>query len=80
MLCAVQTVIGNSDHQPILQLTGLVAGHYVFQLEVADEAGHKSHSTASVLIKPGWLTLLISVVLTAMKQLLAVLSVAGGSL
>jgi len=55
-VCAGQSVVGDTDHKPVLQLTGLVAGHYVFVLEVTDEAGQKSSSTASVLVKPGQLT------------------------
>jgi len=38
----------------VLQLTGVVAGRYVFQLTVTDDVGHTSISTASVLVKPGW--------------------------
>jgi len=46
----------------VLQLTGLVAGRYVFHLEVTDEASHKSTSTASVLVKPGLLNFLLLVI------------------
>jgi len=56
LLFTGQTVVANTDHEAVLRLTGLVAGHYVFLLEVTDEAGHKSTSTASVLVKPGLIT------------------------
>jgi len=49
--------VGNTDHERVLQLTGLVEGHYVFVLEVTDDAGQTSSSTASVHVKPGQLTL-----------------------
>jgi len=48
-----QVVVGDTDHKPVLQLTGLVAGRYVFVLEVTDQSGQKSSSTASVLVKSG---------------------------
>jgi len=54
--CTGQVVVGDTDHKPVLQLTGLVAGRYVFVLEVTDEAGQKSSSTASLLVKPGLIT------------------------
>jgi len=63
MLCTVQNVVRNTDHEPVLQLTGLVSGHYVFLLEVTDDAGQKSTSTASILVKPGLLPLLFLVIL-----------------
>jgi len=53
VLCTRQNVVEDTDHRPVLQLTGLVAGRYVFVLEVTDEAGHKSSSTASVVVNPG---------------------------
>jgi len=55
-------VVGETDREPVLQLTGLVAGHYVFMLEVSDESGHKSTSTASILVKPGLLAVSLLVI------------------
>ena len=55
-------MVGETDREPILQLTGLVAGHYVFMLEVSDESGHKSTSTASILVKPGLLAVSLLVI------------------
>ena len=63
MLCTGQNVVGQTDHEPVLQLSGLVAGHYVFVLEVTDVVGHKSTSTASILVKHGLLAFLLLTVL-----------------
>ena len=49
----VQNVVNNSDHQAVLQLVDLVAGHYVFTLTVTDEQGLSSKDSASLLVKPG---------------------------
>jgi len=48
-----QDVVDGTDHNPVLLLTGVVSGRYVFTLEVTDESGQKSSSTASVLVKSG---------------------------
>ena len=63
MLCTGQNVVGKTDHEAVLQLTGLVSGHYVFLLEVTDDAGQKSTSTASILVKPGLLLILLFLVI-----------------
>jgi len=49
----VQSVVGDTARQPVLQLTDLVEGHYVFVLEVTDDAGQKSTSSASIVVKAG---------------------------
>jgi len=64
-LCVGQNIVKDTDHQPVLQLTGLIAGRYVFHLEVTDEAGHKSSSTASILVKPGLLYFLLLLIVSS---------------
>ena len=51
--CVVQNVVNNSDHQAVLQLVDLVAGHYVFTLTVTDELGLSSKDSTSLLVKHG---------------------------
>ena len=53
MCIDVQAVVSKSDEKPVLQLVGLVAGRYVFKLEVTDESGLKSSDSATVSVKPG---------------------------
>lgn len=49
---AVGTIIGNTDHEPVLMVTDLVAGRYVFRLTVTDEQGLSSSDTVSVIVRP----------------------------
>uniref|UniRef100_A0A1B0CQZ9 Serine-type protease inhibitor n=1 Tax=Lutzomyia longipalpis TaxID=7200 RepID=A0A1B0CQZ9_LUTLO len=49
---AVGTVIGNTDHEPVLMVTDLVAGRYVFRLTVTDDQGLSSSDTVSVIVRP----------------------------
>uniref|UniRef100_A0A1L8D917 Putative serine-type protease inhibitor n=1 Tax=Nyssomyia neivai TaxID=330878 RepID=A0A1L8D917_9DIPT len=49
---AVGTVIGNTDHEPTLMITDLVAGRYVFRLTVTDDQGLYSSDTVSVIVRP----------------------------
>lgn len=51
--CVVQNVVNNSDHQAVLQLVDLVAGHYVFTLTVTDELGLSSKDSTSLVVKHG---------------------------
>jgi hypothetical protein len=37
----------------LFQLSGVVAGHYVFKLRVEDEQGLFSEDTATVIVNPG---------------------------
>ena len=53
LLCVFQNVVNNSDHQAVLQLVDLVAGHYVFTLTVTDELGLSSKDSTSLLVKHG---------------------------
>ncbi|XP_052222214.1 dyslexia-associated protein KIAA0319-like protein isoform X2 [Dreissena polymorpha] len=48
---AAGDVLNSSDHQAVLQLVNLVAGHYVFNLTVVDEGGFSSSDRASLLVK-----------------------------
>ncbi|KAK3919328.1 Dyslexia-associated protein KIAA0319-like protein [Frankliniella fusca] len=49
---AIGRVLGNSDSTPILMLTDVVPGRYVFRLKVTDEQGSSSEDTVSVIVKP----------------------------
>ena len=69
VLVCFQSVVSETDEKPVLQLVNLVAGHYTFKLEVADEAGLTSTDTASINVKSGEnllsILLLIVVLLSA---------------
>ena len=45
-------MVNRSDHQAILQLANLVAGRYVFTLEVVDAEGLKDTDSASIVVRP----------------------------
>ncbi|CAG4952006.1 unnamed protein product [Colias eurytheme] len=49
---AAGTVILDSDKQPVLMLTNIEAGRYVFELTVTDDQGESSRDTVSVQVKP----------------------------
>lgn len=49
---AIGRVLGISDTTPILMLTDVVPGRYVFRLKVTDEQGSSSEDTVSVIVKP----------------------------
>ncbi|XP_026726314.1 dyslexia-associated protein KIAA0319 [Trichoplusia ni] len=49
---AAGTVILNSDTQPVLMLTNIEAGRYVFELTVTDDQGESDKDTVSVQVKP----------------------------
>ncbi|XP_072152328.1 dyslexia-associated protein KIAA0319-like protein isoform X2 [Bemisia tabaci] len=49
---ALGTIILNSDKSPIVMLTGLVVGRYVFRLKVTDDHGVSSEDTVSIIVKP----------------------------
>ncbi|XP_064597455.1 dyslexia-associated protein KIAA0319-like protein [Liolophura sinensis] len=49
---AAGDVLNGSDHQAVLQITNVIAGRYVFVLEVTDTEGLTQTDTASVTVKP----------------------------
>jgi dyslexia-associated protein KIAA0319-like protein len=49
---AYGTIINNSSFSPILQITNLITGRYLFKLTVTDGQGLSSSETASVIVKP----------------------------
>ncbi|KAF9805268.1 hypothetical protein SFRURICE_014019 [Spodoptera frugiperda] len=49
---AAGTVILNSDTQPVLMLTNIEAGRYVYELTVTDDQGESDKDTVSVQVKP----------------------------
>ena len=51
--CYFQYVLNHSDHQAVLQLSNLVAGRYIFTLEVKDAEGLSSTDTAQLIVQPG---------------------------
>ncbi|XP_023702907.1 dyslexia-associated protein KIAA0319-like protein isoform X3 [Cryptotermes secundus] len=44
-------VIDDSDHSPVLMLTDVIPGRYVFRLRVTDEQGATEEDTVSVIVK-----------------------------
>ncbi|XP_019379267.1 PREDICTED: dyslexia-associated protein KIAA0319 homolog isoform X2 [Gavialis gangeticus] len=49
---AAGDVIHGSDHKPVLQLTNLVEGTYIFHLKVTDAKGDSDIDTATVEVRP----------------------------
>ncbi|XP_017877512.1 dyslexia-associated protein KIAA0319 [Ceratina calcarata] len=49
---AIGTIIQNSDKSPVLMLTDIVPGRYVFRLKVVDDQGLSNEDTVSVIVKP----------------------------
>lgn len=49
---ALGKVIGESDKTPVLMLTDVVPGHYIFRLKVVDDQGSFSEDTVSIFVKP----------------------------
>ena len=49
---AIGTVIQDTDKSPVLMLTDIVPGRYVFRLKVMDDQGLSSEDTVSVIVKP----------------------------
>ncbi|XP_064651810.1 dyslexia-associated protein KIAA0319-like protein isoform X2 [Lineus longissimus] len=48
---AAGDIANGSDHQPILQVTNIVAGRYVFILKVTDADGLNNIDTASIIVR-----------------------------
>lgn len=49
---AIGTIVQNTDKSPVLMLTDIVPGRYVFRLKVMDDQGLSSEDTVSVIVKP----------------------------
>ncbi|XP_073962092.1 dyslexia-associated protein KIAA0319 isoform X2 [Choristoneura fumiferana] len=49
---AAGTVVMKSDTEPVLMLTNIEPGRYVFELTVTDDQGESDHDTVSVQVKP----------------------------
>ncbi|XP_008209692.1 dyslexia-associated protein KIAA0319 isoform X1 [Nasonia vitripennis] len=49
---AIGNIVEGTDKSPILMVTDIVPGRYVFRLKVADDQGLTSEDTASVIVKP----------------------------
>ncbi|KAI8125977.1 hypothetical protein FF38_10153 [Lucilia cuprina] len=49
---AAGQIVADTDNQPVMILTNLVSGRYVFKLTVSDEQGLTSSDTASVFVHP----------------------------
>uniref|UniRef100_A0A034WJP2 Dyslexia-associated protein KIAA0319-like protein n=1 Tax=Bactrocera dorsalis TaxID=27457 RepID=A0A034WJP2_BACDO len=49
---AAGVVVGDSDKRPVMILTNLVHGRYVFKLTVYDEQGLSSSDTVSIIVHP----------------------------
>jgi hypothetical protein len=47
----LQDIVNGTDHQPILQVTNVVAGRYVFILKVSDADGLSNIDTASIIVR-----------------------------
>jgi PKD repeat protein len=63
---AVGNVIGNSDHEPVLQLTNIVAGQYIYKLTVSDEQGLTGSEKVTITVFEDPLVLnLVEVILTS---------------
>ena len=50
---AIGTIVEGTDKSPVLMVTDIVPGRYVFKLKVTDEQGLSSEDTVSVNVKPG---------------------------
>uniref|UniRef100_A0A182M2I7 MANSC domain-containing protein n=1 Tax=Anopheles culicifacies TaxID=139723 RepID=A0A182M2I7_9DIPT len=49
---ALGTIIGDSDTKPVLMLTNIVTGRYVFKLTVYDGQGLSASDTVSIIVHP----------------------------
>ncbi|KAG7209539.1 hypothetical protein KM043_015619 [Ampulex compressa] len=49
---AIGTIVQDTDKSPILMLTDIVPGRYVFRLKVTDDQGLSNEDTVSVIVKP----------------------------
>ncbi|XP_034947675.1 dyslexia-associated protein KIAA0319 [Chelonus insularis] len=49
---AIGKIIDGTDHSPILMVTDIIPGRYVFKLKVTDDQGLSSEDTVSVIVKP----------------------------
>ncbi|XP_050082789.1 dyslexia-associated protein KIAA0319-like protein [Anopheles aquasalis] len=49
---AIGTIIDDSDKKPVLMLTNIVTGRYVFKLTVHDGQGLSASDTVSIIVRP----------------------------
>ncbi|KFB46235.1 AGAP008639-PA-like protein [Anopheles sinensis] len=49
---AIGTIIDGSDQKPVLMLTNIVTGRYVFKLTVYDGQGLSASDTVSIIVRP----------------------------
>ncbi|XP_011314056.1 dyslexia-associated protein KIAA0319 isoform X2 [Fopius arisanus] len=49
---AIGNIIEGTDQSPVLMITDVVPGRYIFKLKVTDDDGLFSEDTASVIVKP----------------------------
>ncbi|XP_046672633.1 dyslexia-associated protein KIAA0319 [Homalodisca vitripennis] len=49
---AIGSIIAGTDTSPVLMLTNVVAGRYLFRLKVTDDQGEWDEDTVSVIVKP----------------------------
>ncbi|XP_071632449.1 dyslexia-associated protein KIAA0319 [Temnothorax longispinosus] len=49
---AIGAIVQDTDKSPVLMLTDIVPGRYVFRLKVTDDQGLSSEDTVSVIVKP----------------------------
>lgn len=49
---AIGTIVQDTDKSPILMLTDIIPGRYVFRLKVTDDQGLSNEDTVSVIVKP----------------------------
>jgi hypothetical protein len=45
-------ILDNSSYSPVLRLTNLIAGRYLFKLTVADNQGAQASEVVSLIVKP----------------------------
>ncbi|XP_054007146.1 dyslexia-associated protein KIAA0319 isoform X1 [Hylaeus anthracinus] len=48
----IGTIVRDTDKSPILMLTDIIPGRYLFRLKVTDDQGLSSEDTVSVIVKP----------------------------
>lgn len=52
MSLAAGNIVGNTNHEPVLMLTDVAHGRYIFKLTVNDEQGLTGTDTVSVIVRP----------------------------
>lgn len=49
---AIGSIVGQTDHEPVLIITNIVAGRYIFKLTVTDGQGLSHSDTVSIIVHP----------------------------